>query len=65
MEEEEDEEFIRFIKEYREHSRPHVLERLARYPDKEVHIFTDRAGAASFLARLQEEYPGSGDETKE
>ena len=50
---EEDAEFISFIENYRSQSRPLVMELLNRYPRKEIHIFSSRAQAEAFLARLQ------------
>ena len=51
-EKEEDKEFIGFIQSYRENSRPHVLERIGRYPGREVHIFTCRDEADEFLKEI-------------
>ena len=47
-----DENFIRFIENYREESRPGVMELLQKYADREIHIFTDRAQANDFLRLL-------------
>lgn len=48
-----DEDFMRTVREYQMNSRPTVLERIAKYPDKEIHIFTDRAEAARYLEALR------------
>jgi len=49
-----DEEFIRFIENYRTESRPVVLELLKRYPEKQQVLFGDRGEAERFLRRLEE-----------
>lgn len=54
-EEEEDPEFIGFIKDYASESRPKVLELLERYPGKTVLILKSRAEADRFLAGLKKE----------
>ena len=51
-EQEEDADFLTFIRAYPARSRPKVLELLARYPDKETHIFLCRSEADAFLERL-------------
>ena len=51
-ENEEDPEFIDFIRRYREESRPRVLELLRQYRDREIHVFLDRSAADELLARL-------------
>ena len=48
-----DPELLEFIKNYPTQSRPKVMELLAKYPRKDIHIFKSRAGADTFLARLQ------------
>ena len=49
---EDDEEFIAFIKNYNENNRPQVLQLIEKYPDKHVVVFTTRAEANAFLLRL-------------
>ena len=49
--EEDDEEFIEFIRSYNTDSRPQVMDLLERYSQKEVHIFTDRSQAEDYLRR--------------
>lgn len=49
VETEPDEEFLTFVRSYREQSRPRVLELLDRYAGREIHIFRDRAEAAEYL----------------
>lgn len=44
--------FLKFIRAYPIQSRPKVLELLARYPAKEIHIFRDRSEADGFLETL-------------
>ena len=50
IETEEDGEFIKFIEEFKEKSRPKVLQLLKKYDGKEIHIFTHRRQADRFLA---------------
>ncbi len=57
-----DEEFLDFIRAYREESRPAVLELLAQHPEKDVHIFRSREEAGAYLAYLRT--PTSTDETE-
>ena len=49
---EEDEVFLAYIRNYNEESRPQVLELLAKYPDKQVIVFHDRAEASAFLENM-------------
>ena len=49
---EEDEVFLAYIRNYNEESRPKVLELLAKYPDKQVIVFHDRAEASAFLENM-------------
>ena len=49
---EEDEEFIGFIKKYREVSRPAVMELLDKYPDRNIYIFKNRDEANEYLRSL-------------
>ncbi len=48
----EDEEFIQYIKDFGEHSRPKILELLEKYPDKKVWHFTSRRSADAFISRI-------------
>ena len=52
IEEEEDAEFIDFIKNYNAQSRPVVLELLSKYPEKELHVFLTREEADAYLSAL-------------
>lgn len=49
---EEDAEFIEYIKNYNTQSRPQVLELLKRYSHKDIYIFSNRTQAGEFLTRL-------------
>ena len=49
---EDDEEFIGFIKSYNEKNRPQVLQLLEKYSDKNVVVFKSRAEANTFLQAL-------------
>ena len=49
---EEDVEFMEFIKNYNSQSRPKVMELLAKYSDKDIYIFKTRNEADEFLKRL-------------
>ena len=51
-ENEEDAEFIEFIKRYRLESRPVVLKLLERYENKKIYVFKERSEAQEFLNRL-------------
>lgn len=51
-EQEEDAEFIEFIKNYNSHSRPRVMELLDKYAYKDIHIFKTRNEADEFLNQL-------------
>jgi len=48
-EDEEDSEFIEFIRNYNSQSRPEVMELLSRYQDKDIYIFKNRNEAEEFL----------------
>ncbi|MCW6653248.1 adenylate kinase [Aerococcaceae bacterium NML191292] len=50
---EDDTEFIEFVKNYNSQSRPKILELLAEYRNKEVHIFKNRRDADEYLKSLQ------------
>ncbi len=47
-----DEEFINFIKGFREESRPRILTLLQKYSDREIHVFTSRHEASGYLELL-------------
>lgn len=51
-EDEEDEQFIEFVKSFASQSRPMIVELLDRYPQKEVFVFKDRDEADRFLDQL-------------
>lgn len=51
-EDEEDEQFIEFVKSFNSQSRPMIAELLDRYPQKEIFIFKDRDEADRFLNQL-------------
>ena len=53
-EDEEDAEFIEFIKSYNSQSRPQIMELLKLYSDKNIFIFNNRKEADEFLANLQQ-----------
>ncbi|WP_409482513.1 topology modulation protein [Helcococcus ovis] len=47
-----DEEFIQFIKNYNQTSRPNVINLLEKYKNKEIVIFTDRMQAWKYLREM-------------
>lgn len=47
-----DEEFVNFVMNYREKSRPEVLSLLERYKDKKIYVFKSREEADEFLESL-------------
>ena len=49
IENEEDTEFMNFVKGFMENQRPHILELLAKYKDKNIIIFNNREEADEFL----------------
>lgn len=51
-EDEEDSDFIAFIKDFREKSRPQITELLERYSHRNIHIFRNREEADVFLERI-------------
>lgn len=51
-EDEEDAEFIEFIKNYNFQSRPKVMDLLKKYSDKDIYIFKSREEAEEFLNRI-------------
>ena len=53
IEEEDDLEFIEFIKSYNEKSRPQVIELLERYSEKNIYIFSNREEEKEFLSELK------------
>lgn len=48
-----DEEFIQFIKNYNQISKPNVINLLEKYKNKEIVIFTDRTQAEEYLSEMQ------------
>ena len=52
-EDEEDAEFIEFIKSYNSQSRPQIMDLLKLYSDKNIFIFNNRTEADEFLVNLQ------------
>ncbi len=48
-----DEEFIEFIKNYKEQNRPKVMELLQKYSYKDIHIFSNREKEQEFLSKLK------------
>ena len=53
IENEEDVEFIEFIKNFNSENRPRIMELLGKYPNKDVHIFKNRRDAEVFLNLMQ------------
>ena len=51
---EDDAEFIEFIKNYNSQSRPKVMELLDRYSHKDIIIFSTRTQAEEFLIKIQQ-----------
>lgn len=49
IETEEDVEFVKFIKNFNEQSKPKIMELLAKYSDKNIVVFTNREQANEFL----------------
>ena len=54
---EQDDEFIAFVKSYSAESRPKVIELLGRYCSKQIHVFRDREEADRFLKQKQQGFP--------
>lgn len=52
MLEDEDKEFIKFIKNYNSESRPTVMELLKKYSHKHIIVFKDRSEANKFLSEM-------------
>ena len=53
-----DEEFIEFVKNYNSENRPEVVALLEKFADKEIIIFKSRTEADDFLRELEENYEG-------
>lgn len=53
-EDEEDTDFVEFIKGYNSQSRPQIMDLLKLYSGKNIFIFSNRAEADGFLANLQQ-----------
>jgi len=53
-----DEEFIEFVKNYNSENRPEVVALLEKYADKEITIFKSRTEEDNFLRELGENYEG-------
>ena len=53
VENDEDEEFIDFIKNYSIQNRPQLIELLSKYSCKNIFIFTDRSDADEFLVKIK------------
>ena len=51
--EEDDAEFIEFIKNYNSQSRPQVIELLKKYSHKDIYVFSNRTKAEEFLTEIQ------------
>ena len=51
--EKEDPEFLAFIKSFEEQSRPAIIELLKKYPEKTVHVFSNRREADEYLKNVQ------------
>ena len=58
-EDEEDTEFIEFIKNYNSQSRPQIMVLLDKYSYKDIHIFKNRNEADEFLNKVHSFYSGS------
>ncbi|MBO4501147.1 MAG: hypothetical protein J5760_02800 [Clostridia bacterium] len=56
-----DEDFVNFVLNYNKVNRPAVLELLAKYADKEIHVFKSRNQADAFLKKLRCETSGGND----
>ena len=52
-ENEEDEEFIAFIQSFRTQSRPMIIQLLARFGEKDIHVFENRDQADAFLRQAE------------
>ena len=53
-----DEEFVEFVKNYNSENRPEVVALLEKFADKEIIIFKSRTEADDFLRELEENYEG-------
>lgn len=49
---EDDGRFVQYVKDFEIKGRLQIISLLEKYPDKEIHIFTDRSQAAEFLDKL-------------
>lgn len=56
IENEEDGEFIEFVKNYNCQNRPRVMELLNQYANKDIYIFKERKEANEFLFFLSQKY---------
>lgn len=54
-EDEEDEEFVSFVRCFRDNTRPQIIELLGRYSDRRITIFTTRAEADEYLNKIKNE----------
>ena len=52
-ENEEDEEFIAFVQSFRMQNRPKIMQLLARYGEKDIHVFEKRSQADAFLRQYK------------
>lgn len=52
IENDEDAEFIEFVKNYNSQSRPKVMELLHKYSDKDIYIFKNRIEADEFINKI-------------
>ena len=52
-EDEEDEEFMEFVRNYHAQNRPQVMELLEKYSDKNIIVFKNREEASMFLEKMQ------------
>ena len=50
---EEDEEFVEFIKNYNSQSRPKVIELLEKYANKDIYVFSNRVQTEEFLNKIE------------
>lgn len=50
-----DEEFIEYINTFRKEKRPGIIEKLAKFNDKKIYTFTERAQADEFIKNLEKQ----------
>lgn len=62
IENEDDEVFIEFIRQFNNDSRPKISDLLNKYCDKNIIVFTSRAEADGFLEKLKTEYTEKNNE---